>query len=67
MQQARFKSPRQPFPSDELLDETIRVWQPSYRQPLTREDAREIIYSVTSYVRMLMRWRQGKAQTEKLS
>lgn len=29
--------------SEEFLDKTIAYWQPFYEQPLTREDAREII------------------------
>jgi hypothetical protein len=32
--------------SDELIQTTLRVWQPYYAEPLTREDAIEMITTV---------------------
>ena len=46
-----------------FLDETISEWQPYSRRPLTREDAREIIYNVTGFMSVLMRWQQAARQT----
>jgi hypothetical protein len=43
--------------SDEFLDETIRVWQPKYPdRMLTRDDAREIIASMTGFFNVLAEW-----------
>ena len=42
--------------SDEFLDETIRLWQPYYKEPLTREDAREIIQNFVGFFEVLMEW-----------
>lgn len=41
---------------DDLIEETIRVWQPFSPDPLTPEDAREILLNVTTYFDMLLRW-----------
>jgi hypothetical protein len=41
---------------DNLIDETITVWQPYSADPLTREDARQIMQNVTAYFDMLLRW-----------
>ena len=49
--------------SEDFLDKTIRVWQP--RSPdriLTREDAREIIASMTGFVQLLMEWDKRERQ-----
>ena len=40
---------------NELLDETIGVWQPFSAQPLSR-DAREILVNVTGFFRILREW-----------
>ena len=41
---------------DNLIDETISVWQPYSADLLTREDARQIMQNVTAYFDMLLRW-----------
>ena len=41
---------------DNLIDETITVWQPYSADPLTREDARQIMQNVTAYFDMLLKW-----------
>ncbi|WP_375414982.1 hypothetical protein [uncultured Bradyrhizobium sp.] len=46
----------------EFLDETISEWQPYSRRPLTREDAREIIYNVTGFMNVLLRWERAARQ-----
>jgi hypothetical protein len=48
--------------SVEFLDETIREWQPYSQRQLTREDAREIIYNVTGFMGVLLRWEQAARQ-----
>ena len=37
----------------ELIDETIRVWQPYYREPLTRQDAIEMLSDISRLVAVL--------------
>ena len=49
--------------SDEFLDETIRFWQPYYKETLTREDAREIIETVTKVYDILARWDKKARET----
>jgi hypothetical protein len=49
--------------SSEFLDDTIREWQPYSREPLTREDAREIIFNVTGFMHILMRWERAARQS----
>lgn len=39
--------------SKKLLEKTIKVWQPYYSQPLTLEDAREIIDNLTEFMTVL--------------
>ena len=41
--------------SDELIQKTLRVWQPYYAQPLTREDAIEMITNVGRLFSVLTR------------
>lgn len=42
--------------SDELIEKTIKEWQPYSKEPLTKEDAREIIETVTRVYDVLARW-----------
>ena len=43
--------------SKEFLDETIRVWQPLSKEPLTYADAEEITDNmVVGYFNTLLRW-----------
>lgn len=43
--------------SRELIEETIRVWQPYYEAPLTEADAREIIGNMTAFAAVLLNMR----------
>ncbi len=54
-------------PSEDFLDETLRVWQPYAREPLSREDAREIIANITGFFRVLHAWSEEdkRAETQK--
>lgn len=40
--------------SRELIEETIKVWQPYYDTPLTETDAREIISNMTNFAAVLL-------------
>jgi len=52
--------------SDEFLDETIKFWQPYYKEPLTREDAREIIQNFVGFFEVLMEWdRENQRRKDK--
>ena len=53
--------------SDEFLDETIRVWQPYSKEPLTREDAREIAENFVGLFETLMECAQERKEKEKKS
>jgi hypothetical protein len=39
-----------------LLDETIAIWQARTSRPLTREDAREIIENMTGFFNVVREW-----------
>ena len=43
-------------PTEEMIEEAIRHWEPRYGRKLTREDACEIIRNMTAYLRILMEW-----------
>ena len=45
-------------PTDDLLDETLRVFQPRTERRLTREDAREMVHNLTGCFRVLAEWDQ---------
>jgi hypothetical protein len=40
--------------SKEFLEETIRVWQPHYKELLTFEDAREIAENASNLIKLLV-------------
>ena len=41
--------------SKEFLDETIRVWQPLSKEPLTYANAEEIIENTVGYFKVLLK------------
>lgn len=41
--------------SEEVLKKTIKVWQPHYKEPLTLQDAQEIIDNACGLIRLLDR------------
>lgn len=49
------------FP-DEIIEQTLAVWQPRTRRPLTPEDARQIIENVTGFFQLLARWDHAARQ-----
>jgi hypothetical protein len=42
--------------SELLLDETIAIWQPYSKRPLSREDARQILENMTGFFQTLLNW-----------
>ncbi|RLC88205.1 MAG: hypothetical protein DRJ03_03405 [Chloroflexi bacterium] len=50
---------------NDFLDETIQVWQPLSPEPLTREDAREIIENSVGFYGTLIRWAQEASVSKK--
>ncbi len=43
---------------DELIERTLRLWQPYYPYQLSREDAREILENVKAYFSLLKEWQE---------
>lgn len=48
-------------PDTDLLDATIEAFQPMSREPLSREDAAEIVHNLGRYGALLQRWAIRKA------
>lgn len=42
--------------SDNLIEQTHKVWQPRLRRNLTDEDARQIVENLTGYFSILAEW-----------
>jgi hypothetical protein len=47
--------------NDNLIDQTIALWQPRLRRDLSREDARQIVENVTSFFNILTEWSRAEA------
>jgi hypothetical protein len=45
--------------NDNLIDTTIRVWQPRLRRDLSREEARQIIKDITGFFDVLSEWAEA--------
>jgi hypothetical protein len=50
-----------PAANDNLIDQTIAVWQPRLRREISREEARQIAESVTRFFSILHEWSRGEA------
>ena len=50
--------------SKELLEKTIRVWQPLGEEKLTEEDAREIVENLTGFFSLLGEWERENVEKE---
>lgn len=51
--------------SNDLIDETIAVWQPHAQRSLTREDGRQIIENMTGFFRVLHEWQRAERAGKK--
>jgi len=49
---------------NQLLDQTLRVWQPRAARALTREDARQIVANLTGFFRVLSEWKAAELREE---
>ena len=52
------------YPSADLIQHTIRVWEPRLGCSLTEEDARQILENVVGFFRVLHRWDRSRSQAE---
>ena len=48
---------------DELIDQTLAVWQPRSAQRLTREDARQIVENIAGFFQLLAGWDEVARQS----
>ena len=48
----------------QLLDRTLRVWQPRAARELTREDARQIVANFTCFIQVLSEWKAAELREE---
>lgn len=62
---ARRSRSRPQEPPEDILDQTLRVWQPYAKEPLSREDAREIVANVTGFFRVLRAWAEEDKRAER--
>ncbi|HVT28219.1 MAG TPA: hypothetical protein VHE81_09410 [Lacipirellulaceae bacterium] len=55
------------YPSADLIQHTIRVWEPRLGRTLSEEDARQIPENVVGFFRVLHSWdrAQSNAESEK--
>jgi|GEM_PF-1112289 len=50
--------------SKEILEKTIRMWQPLSEEQLTEEDAREIVENLTGFFSLLGEWERENGKEE---
>jgi hypothetical protein len=50
------------YPSEDLIQHTIRVWEPRLGRTLTEEDARQILENVVGFFRVLHDWNRKEHQ-----
>ena len=46
--------------NDNLIDRTIKTWQPRLGQDLSREDARQIVENVIGFFSILAQWSRAE-------
>jgi hypothetical protein len=46
--------------SDNLINQTIGLWQSRYRRNLSRDDARQIVENVTGFFLILNEWSRAE-------
>lgn len=54
------------YPSADLIQHTIRVWEPRLRRKLTDEDARQILSNAVGFFGTLAAW-ERRAQKSQIS
>lgn len=53
-------------PSKEVIEDTKKVWQHYYKDPLTDEDAIEIYNNLINFFSLLIEWDIEKKKQERL-
>lgn len=53
------------MPSDDVIDDTIKFWSPRYGREITREEARQMIFNITAYAELLLKWAHEKNEAVK--
>ncbi len=53
------------FTKNEFLDYTIKTFQPYYKNPLTREDAKEITRNMLNFTRSLIELEDSNQRNRK--
>jgi hypothetical protein len=53
------------FPSSELIERTVRLWEPRLGRKLSDDDARRIIENAVGYFRILQKWSLDDQRTDK--
>lgn len=50
--------PKRPriYPSAELIQHTIQIWEPRLKRKLTAEEARKILENVVGYFEVVIKW-----------
>lgn len=56
--------PSKSYPSADLIQHTIRVWQPRLGRSLSEEDARQILENVVGFFRVLDGWDRKQRNLE---
>jgi hypothetical protein len=51
---------RSPAANDNLIDQTLELWQPRLRRDLSCEDARQIIENVVGFFDVLAAWSRAE-------
>jgi hypothetical protein len=49
--------------NDNLIDRTLRIWQPRLGRDLSSEDARQIAENVTAFFSILAEWSRAEKQS----
>ena len=56
------------YPSPELIQHTIQVWEPRLGRKLTEEDARRILTDVVGFFKTLAKWdRESEVRKRKIA
>jgi hypothetical protein len=45
---------------DDLIEQTLRVWQPRLGRRLSREDGRQIVENITGFFGLLAKWSRAE-------
>jgi hypothetical protein len=49
--------------NDNLIDQTVALWEPRLQRNLSREDARQIVENITGFFNILAEWSRAEMPT----